>query len=177
MFWLICFVFILIIKSQLLTGNCHATFWRNKGTNSDVRTYGQIWDIRTDMGHKDRHLLMKKVFISKKVLFVNGIFWKFFKTFLGTCLDHMPSFIKIGGPVFEKKLHKIHRDIHLLLDRLASNLFDLLRFDSVALECWEYSFISSNFFCFWSSGKLLWYSRWFSSLCWVCSNVSSFLKF
>ena len=39
----------------------------------------------------------------------------YFKTFLSTCLDHMQSFVKIGGTVFEKNSNMIQRDIHLLL--------------------------------------------------------------
>ena len=42
-------------------------------------------------------------------------FGNYFKTFLGTCLDHMQSFIKIVVLVFEKNVHKIQTDIHLLL--------------------------------------------------------------
>ena len=39
----------------------------------------------------------------------------YFKTFLGTSLNYMRSFIKIGGTVLEKNVHKKQRDIHLLL--------------------------------------------------------------
>ena len=42
-------------------------------------------------------------------------FGNYFKTFLYICLDHMQSFIKIGGQVSEKSCLKIQRDIHLLL--------------------------------------------------------------
>ena len=42
-------------------------------------------------------------------------FGNYFKTFLYICLDHMQSFIKIGGQVSEKSCHKTQRDIHLLL--------------------------------------------------------------
>ena len=42
-------------------------------------------------------------------------FGNYFKTFLYICLDHMQSFIKIGGQVSEKSCHEIQRDIHLLL--------------------------------------------------------------
>ena len=46
-------------------------------------------------------------------------FGNYFKTFLYICLDHMQSFIKIGGLVSEIKWDMIQRDIHLLLLGLA----------------------------------------------------------
>ena len=39
----------------------------------------------------------------------------YFRTFVSTCPDHMQSFIKIGGTVFEKNVVNTQRDIHLLL--------------------------------------------------------------
>ena len=57
-------------------------------------------------------------------------FGNYFKTFLYICLDHMQSFIKIGGLVSEIKWDMIQRDIHLLLlgfgTTVQSSIFQLL---------------------------------------------------
>ena len=77
-------------------------------------TFERTWDIQTDIfGQRD--IFSYKYFGS---LQPNGAITRhatYFKTFLSTCLDHMQSFVKIGGTVFEKNSNMIQRDIHLLL--------------------------------------------------------------
>ena len=53
--------------------------------------------------------------ISKKFMFMNGIFWNFTLTQWHIRLTCMPSFIKIGGLVFELVNYGKQTDIHLLL--------------------------------------------------------------
>ena len=79
-------------------------------------TFERTWDIQTDIfGQRD--IFSYKYFGS---LQPNGAITRhatYFKTFLGTSLSYMQSFVKIGGTVLEKFCHRIQRDIHLLSAR------------------------------------------------------------
>ena len=63
-----------------------------------------------------------------------------------------------------------------LLARSASNLVDLLNFDSLALSFCMYSRLLAKFFSFASWSKLWYLSRSLSNLSRICSEDSAFLK-